>query len=791
MPCFASIIKIHESGHVPIAFKHANIVPIPKPNKIDYRPISLLLTISKIHERLLLSRLKFKIPRLLGRVYGFQDQVSTTDAITLLIDDLSQAKCTRKPLVVFLDLKQAFELAAPWAVLDSLTKYNIKGKLMASISSFLQDRTFSTCFQGTMSSKQTHENGTPQGSILSPFLFNVLMHSFLGLPYRSSIKIYLYADDIAITASKPSARRVTTHSDMTHALTLITNHCNTLGLIISPNKCSAMYIGRKPDNVEPLLIQNQAIPFVTHQKYLGLEIDNRLTFNQHIQAIATRANKRLNIMKAISASSWGANAGILTMFYKAAIRSILEYAAPIHAMTIPLEKPTTSITPTVKSRSKLHSFQIIQNKALRLITGALNTTTVEALHQQTNIKPLHLRIQRSIMRYIHKTTQLPFDHFLKPIISLIHERDWSVWPGDTWRHRMSNIFIHYEYQPLLHTHIPSAPRPPWWTLDATIVTSSVSGLPSHDKKEKVESTIRAIKKDLSGDIAEYYTDGSLQNNGGSGIGVYSQHTQLSYKLSDDTPIYVAELIAISKAVTHALEVREPNILIHSDSLSALNSISKTYPSGPYSTAIRELQELINSFQAHNKTLIFNHVSAHVDIYGNEQADQLAKRAASSAAPVDIQLPYPAGAYLTFLDELSNSKFKDYLNTRGPMSSLAFPLQIITPIPGNISRREHVALQRLRFNSKSYSAIAGQPEPPCKLCDEPYSHIHYLVACPALHMYHMDILQHIASDSHDSDDISKALNILNSPPAMSSLLKMINKHPPQFFSNLPPATGGNT
>ena len=364
--------------------------------------------------------------------------------------------------------------------------------------------------------------------------------------------------------------------------------------------------------------------------------------------------------------------------------------------------------------------------------------------------------------------------------SLIHERDWSVWPGVTWRHHISAIFTHYEFQPVFHPQPQIPPRPPWWTLAATIFTFNVSGLSSYDKKIQVETNIRAIKNDLIGDIAEYYTDGSLQENGGSGVGVHSNHTQLSYKLSDDTPIYVAELIAISKAVTHALQLPEPNTLIHSDSLSALNSISKTYPAGPYSTLIIEPQELINTFQTHNKTLILNHVSAHVGIYGNEQADQLAKNAASSNRPFDIKLPYATNAYTTFLDELSNSKFKDYLYSRGPQSSLAFPLQINTPIPSEISRREHVTLQRLRFNSKPYSVVANQPAPLCKLCDEPYTHIHYLVACPALHNLHMDLLQHIGPDYHDSDDTTKAIHILNSMPAMLSLLKLIKKHPPQFF-----------
>ena len=136
-----------------------------------------------------------------------------------------------------------------------------------------------------------------------------------------------------------------------------------------------------------------------------------------MQYIATRARKRLNIMKAISASSWGANSGILTMFYKAAILSILEYASPIYAITLPLEKTIPTVASTVIKRSKTSSYSKLYKTTRSDLLQVLSIPLpLRRCINKLILKPIHLRIQRSIMRYVHKVTQLPFDHLLKPII---------------------------------------------------------------------------------------------------------------------------------------------------------------------------------------------------------------------------------------------------------------------------------------------------------------------------------------------------------------------------------------
>uniref|UniRef100_A0A0P4WAG8 Reverse transcriptase domain-containing protein n=1 Tax=Scylla olivacea TaxID=85551 RepID=A0A0P4WAG8_SCYOL len=94
-------------------------------------------------------------------------------------------------------------------------------------------------FQGSLSRTGTFENGTPQGSILSPFLFNVLVENIASLNIRGT-KILVYADDIAIISTGPSYERRAREAAEAVAMT-----CQELGLKINTDKTRAMHLGSR------------------------------------------------------------------------------------------------------------------------------------------------------------------------------------------------------------------------------------------------------------------------------------------------------------------------------------------------------------------------------------------------------------------------------------------------------------------------------------------------------------------------------------------------------------------
>jgi len=248
--------------------------------------------------------------------------MGTEDAIASLISHISSAKnakSRRKVTAVFLDLEKAFELANKDAIIQAMTNAGLGGKLLGWCSDFLTNRQARVQFQGAFSGYQTFHNGTPQGSPLSPTLFNVLIDDILRstcLPQMTHM--FAYADDLVIVSTKDSVR------NCQKALDSLKSAADNLGLKFSTTKTKAMSF-QKGATDSQLKLSNDAIEWVSEYKYLGVIIDKNLNFSSHIKYASKRVRCRLNAMRAISGIPGGANSQVLRKVYQATIRPILDY----------------------------------------------------------------------------------------------------------------------------------------------------------------------------------------------------------------------------------------------------------------------------------------------------------------------------------------------------------------------------------------------------------------------------------------------------------------------------------
>ncbi|KAK4322455.1 hypothetical protein Pmani_006795 [Petrolisthes manimaculis] len=160
---------------------------------------------------MVLARLQWHIGPSHPHIFGYTRGVSTADSILALMTHINH----RPTVAVFIDLEKAFELASPHAILDALVK---KG--------------------GHKSSFQEMENGTPQGSILSPLLFNLLMEQLVALPFHTGTVLLSYADDLALMVTGRGNKLRKTQQE----LDLISEKCQDLGLKISAEKTRAMML---------------------------------------------------------------------------------------------------------------------------------------------------------------------------------------------------------------------------------------------------------------------------------------------------------------------------------------------------------------------------------------------------------------------------------------------------------------------------------------------------------------------------------------------------------------------
>ncbi|XP_076039453.1 uncharacterized protein LOC143024524 [Oratosquilla oratoria] len=235
------------AGCLPPSGKEADIQPIPKPREpTELRPISLLSCTAKTAERMVLARLQWRVGQLHRHIFGYTRGRSTADSILKLLNQVNH----RPAIVVFLDLEKAFELVSPHAILAALVRKGVMGGMLAWLRDYLQHRRARVKFQSLKSSFQRLENGTPQGGILSPLLFNQLMEQLVALPFHNGTILLSYADDLAlvVTGRGNKLRKAQ------QALDIISGKCEELGLKISAEKSRAMMV-RAADPAGQLCVQ--------------------------------------------------------------------------------------------------------------------------------------------------------------------------------------------------------------------------------------------------------------------------------------------------------------------------------------------------------------------------------------------------------------------------------------------------------------------------------------------------------------------------------------------------------
>ena len=162
----------------PIQWSNAHVVPIPKPNK----PISLTRTLGKIMEKMISKRLMTFLNTnniIADHQYGFQKNKSTLDPLTQLENMIRETIIWDEFLVVvFLDIKKAYDMVWAFGLLKELHGIGLRGNLPFFIKNFMNNRTLQVKISTFLSRKFNLDNGLPQGSILSVFLFLLAINNY-------------------------------------------------------------------------------------------------------------------------------------------------------------------------------------------------------------------------------------------------------------------------------------------------------------------------------------------------------------------------------------------------------------------------------------------------------------------------------------------------------------------------------------------------------------------------------------------------------------------------------------
>ena len=268
--------QIWHTGFLPQGWKHSIVIPVPKGGKDphtvkSYRPVSLTSTLCKIMERLVTDRLSYYLEKnnILNKFQsGFRKGRATIDHIARLHDTiLKQNRFRGYTLAVFVDFKSAFDMVWRKGLLLKLQKYGIMGKMYSFIQNFLTDRTIQVRVGNELSNKFNLQNGTAQGSIISPLLFSIMIND---LPDKLvGVESSLFADDSCIFKSGNNLDSITRKVD--ENLQKLVKWCDEWGFNISVEKTVAVLFTERQENSLPkdLTTKNLKVKLENSAKFLA------------------------------------------------------------------------------------------------------------------------------------------------------------------------------------------------------------------------------------------------------------------------------------------------------------------------------------------------------------------------------------------------------------------------------------------------------------------------------------------------------------------------------------------
>lgn len=318
-----------QSGKFPKNWRSSFLIPIFKSgDKSDiknYRGVAILSAVPKLFEKLVTQKLYTAFMDHIDiNQHGFVKGRSTTtnlvDYTSYILQNMENGNQIDS---IYTDFSKAFDKIDHNLLIFKLNKLGINGALLTWIKSYLSGRKQFVKYLGVLSNAISVTSGVPQGSHLGPLLFIIFINDLTN--FLENIKFLLYADDLKLYTVVNS---INDKLLLQRNLTALQKWCMLNGMVLNAKKCNVISFSRKKSaNYYDYDIEGSMLQRKNLINDLGVLLDSKLTFKQHIDMVYSKSKKMLGFIKRRGREF--DDPFIIKSLYCALVRSILEYCSVV------------------------------------------------------------------------------------------------------------------------------------------------------------------------------------------------------------------------------------------------------------------------------------------------------------------------------------------------------------------------------------------------------------------------------------------------------------------------------
>ena len=400
---------------------------------------------------------------------GFRPSDSCMNQLLAITHEIFEAFDCNPPLEVrsvFLDISKAFDKVWHEGLIYKIKSVGISGEVCKLLENYLSGRYQRVVLNGQTSSWRPVLAGVPQGSILGPLLFLIYIND---LPNDLKSNAKLSADDTSlftIVKDKKESANI-----LNNDLLLISRWAYNWKMLFNPDPAKpaqeVLFSRKKQNQIHPTIsLNNIQVEKVPYQKHLGLILDQKLNFKQHIDSAILKINKGIAFIKKLRYSLPRKS---LATIYKAFLRPLIDYGDIIY------DQP--------QNKSFSEKLEGVQYKVALAITGAIQGTSRDRIYQELGLESLKSRRWYKRLSCMFKIMN---EHAPNYLINLIPKCEKTI------RTRNSHIPTYHCRTDCFKFSFFPATLSDWFNLDPSIRNSeSISSF-----KSKLLSFIRPVQSNV-------------------------------------------------------------------------------------------------------------------------------------------------------------------------------------------------------------------------------------------------------------------------------------------------------